>query len=114
MTVSATNAARINKMNRASQDASLGTEVRNLGLVAPNIAIVAGSLVAGGSQVVIQTGLSASPVGLIFQANASGSIGSVPLYASAGSVVGTYVITSASDAGALGATDVITWISWSA
>lgn len=113
--LSSGSATIVNKMNRAAYKTGLGTEVRRIGLLADaSTAFVgsSGSITAGGSRVVISTGL-ASPKGLIVQCNSSGSCGTLPLYASTGSVAGTYAITSASGVVALGATDVVTWIAFS-
>lgn len=115
MTISAANVRKLNKMNTSACEVGLGDEVSRLGVAAATqLALIgsSGSIVAGGSRVVIQTGLTA-PKGIIVQANSSGSRGTLPLYVSTGSVTGTYAITSASDVAALGATDVITWVAFS-
>jgi hypothetical protein len=121
MAITTAQRAKINKMNRASQDVSLGTIVQDLqsgcavnaAYRTTNTAIIAssGSLTCAGSQIFISTGL-ATIHGYVIQCNRSGSCATLPLYAWSGSVAGTLRITSASGVNALTTTDVVTWFAF--
>ena len=122
MAISNGQRAKINKMNRASQDVSLGTIVQDLqsgcavsaAYRATNTAIVAssGSLTCSGSQMFIRTGLT-TVHGKIVQCNRSGSVATLPLYIWSGSIAGDISVTSASGVAPLvTTTDVITWFAF--
>ena len=104
---------KLNKMNRAAQDASLGTLVANL----PATGITAGSAVvssaqAAGSRVVITTGLNAV-TGFVGQDLRSGSPVVNAKWVS-GSVAGTIVVTNAVGGSSLvlASGDTLSYVAW--
>lgn len=121
MAISNAQRTKINHMNRASHDVSMGTIIQDLqsgcavnaAYRTTNTAIVgsSGSLLCTGSQVFISTGLT-TVHGKVVQCNRSGSVASLPLYIWSGSVTGQISITSASGVSPLTTTDVITWFAF--
>lgn len=114
-------ATKINKMNRASKDASLGTAVRNLQLASSGSAYTLGAsgsyaavaADASNAKIAITTGLSAVN-GFIAQVRRSGS--TMPfMSATAGSVAGTIAIIkdpSYTGGSSIAAGDVVTWFAF--
>jgi hypothetical protein len=113
MSLTTTVINKVNKMNRAAKDASLGTLVANL----PATGFTAGSTVvssaeAAGSRVVIDTGLTVV-TGFVGQDLRSGS----PIVNAkwvSGSVAGTIVVTHAVGGSAivLAANDTLSYVAW--
>ena len=114
-------ATKINKMNRASRDAQLGTAVRNLQLAASGSATVIGAsgsyatvaADASNAKVAIATGL-ASVNGFVVQVRRSGS--AMPfMAATAGSVAGTIAVIkdpTYTGGSSIAAGDVVTWFAF--
>jgi hypothetical protein len=121
MTITTGCATKLNKMNRAAKDASLGTALRNLQLAASGSATIvaaSGSYTvvaadASNAKVAITTGLT-SVNGFVVQVRRSGS--AMPFMAvTAGSVAGTIkVIKDPTYTGgsSLAADDVVTWFAF--
>jgi hypothetical protein len=113
MALSSTTIRKVNRMNRAAQDAHLGTLVGNM----PATGITAGSVVvssaeAAGSRVVITTGLDVV-TGFVGQDLRSGS----PIVNAkwvSGSVAGTIVVTHGVGGSAivLAANDTLSYVAW--
>lgn len=107
MSFTASQIAKLNKMNRAAQDVSLGTVIN--GQIS---GVASGSIVsaaqASASAVSFVTGLTAIS-GFMVQAFRSGSAVS-PLYGSASG--GTLTVTSASASYKITTGDVINYIAW--
>ncbi len=113
MTLTTAKINKLNKMNRAAKDASLGTLVGNM----PATGITAGSVVvssaeAAGSRVVITTGLDVV-TGFVGQDLRSGS----PIINAkwvSGSVAGTIVVTHGVGGSSivLAANDSLKYVAW--
>lgn len=139
--ISDSNRTKLNKMNRAAQNVSLGVILQDLvagsgvtvnaasaSLVAYNSSIIglsssavalqtliaaSGSKLCAGSEVNIPTGLAAAPRGYVIQCNRSGSCATIPLYVTAGSGTAVLKVTAASGVAALTTTDTITFFAYS-
>lgn len=120
MAITAAQAAKINKMNRASKDASLGTAVRNAetaisatqAIVGASGSYTAVAADASNAVIAVATGL-ATVNGVIGQVRRSGSpLGNMVVMS--GSVAGTIIakkdptVTGSS----IAANDVLTWIAF--
>ncbi len=115
MAISDTNKAKINKMNKASQNVNLGTIVQDLQsgcAVSRALVGASGSRTASGSELDINTGL-ASVSSWIVQIRHPVSVGGVVAVATAGSVAGHIKVISASSlSGSMAANDIVTFFAF--
>jgi hypothetical protein len=111
--ISDSNAKKLNNMNRAADNVSLGTLLQAWqtgSAVQQAVLGASGSRLMSGSELDINTGL-ATVSGWTVQVKRSGSAGTVGAYAVAGAVAGHIKVNSASS-GSLTSTDVITFFAF--
>jgi hypothetical protein len=99
-------AAKINKMNKASQNVSLGTIVQNV----QGGFSFSGSQTSAGSQLAFWTG-NVSACGILFQVLRSGSVITNQMKLTAGTA-GSYVLTSGSGYAPLASGDILSYMGW--
>jgi hypothetical protein len=108
--ISTANKNRLNKMNRAAQNVSLGDRLQYLGTMASGSLTVSAAEM-NGSRVVVTPGI-ATIGGFIGQVDRSGSIVTHQMKFTAGSVAGTMIASSGSGYFGITAGDVITYVAF--
>lgn len=109
MSISTTQKNHLNKMNRAAKDVGLGNMISKL---SASGSLTSGSVTATGATVNITTGFSSVPSMWMIQPSRSGSLGSFPVKAIAGSTTGDITVTSASGVAPIASGDVLNWIAF--
>ena len=116
MTISNTQRNKINKMNEASRQASMGTVIQNLQTyVGASGSIAVTSVHTNASMVTIETGLGSIKGWVLQPFKASGSpLGDPYVYNSSGSlkIMATSAVYGISGSFSLTAGDIYNWIAW--